>query len=258
MAIIKVKTNGVWQEVAGISEHTHTTNDITNFPSSLPANGGNADTLDGKHASDFATAAGLETLKTQVGNTTVSEQINTAVAGLATTTYVDQSIAAIPVERNSWDLVQDVTVDEEVGYLFYSEDSDGVELKTKNYTKAYLFIETVAQESASNGELQAFINVQYESQDNKPRASAGTAFIKTTSKQYWKAQFDIDNALCLFGLKGIASESWSDTVNSAPDSYKLFAGPHGGLYTNPGFVNNIKIQAPIGIPVGTKIKIWMR
>ena len=30
--------------------HTHTTTDITNFPSSLPANGGNADTVDGSHA----------------------------------------------------------------------------------------------------------------------------------------------------------------------------------------------------------------
>lgn len=42
--------------------HTHSYNDLTNkptiptIPSSLPANGGNADTVDGKHATDFATA----------------------------------------------------------------------------------------------------------------------------------------------------------------------------------------------------------
>lgn len=35
------------------STHTHTVKNISDFPSSLPANGGNADTLDGKHASDF-------------------------------------------------------------------------------------------------------------------------------------------------------------------------------------------------------------
>ena len=29
---------------------------ISNFPTSLPANGGNADTVDGKHASDFASS----------------------------------------------------------------------------------------------------------------------------------------------------------------------------------------------------------
>lgn len=34
--------------------HTHTKSDITDMPTSLPANGGNADTVDGKHASDFA------------------------------------------------------------------------------------------------------------------------------------------------------------------------------------------------------------
>lgn len=33
--------------------HTHTKANITDFPSSLPANGGNADTVDGKHANDF-------------------------------------------------------------------------------------------------------------------------------------------------------------------------------------------------------------
>ena len=38
------------------SSHTHTKSQITDFPTSLPANGGNADTVDGKHASDFATS----------------------------------------------------------------------------------------------------------------------------------------------------------------------------------------------------------
>lgn len=35
------------------SNHTHTKANITDFPTTLPANGGNADTVDGKHASDF-------------------------------------------------------------------------------------------------------------------------------------------------------------------------------------------------------------
>ena len=37
--------------------HNHVKADITDFPSSLPANGGNADTVDGKHASDFASVS---------------------------------------------------------------------------------------------------------------------------------------------------------------------------------------------------------
>lgn len=41
------------------SSHTHKKSEITDFPTSLPANGGNADTVDGKHASDFASATGV-------------------------------------------------------------------------------------------------------------------------------------------------------------------------------------------------------
>lgn len=42
---------GTWDGT--IPDHEHTVSDITDFPTSLPANGGNADTLDGKHAGDF-------------------------------------------------------------------------------------------------------------------------------------------------------------------------------------------------------------
>lgn len=52
----KANVNHVHPEYASIS-HTHSYNDLTDKPSipvSLPANGGNADTLDDQHASDFA------------------------------------------------------------------------------------------------------------------------------------------------------------------------------------------------------------
>ena len=39
--------------------HTHTKSEISDFPTSLPANGGNADTVDGKHANDFASSKGI-------------------------------------------------------------------------------------------------------------------------------------------------------------------------------------------------------
>ena len=86
MSVLKVKKDSVWEEVGGISGHTHTTTDITNFPSSLPADGGNADTVDGKHASDFAAATDMITaqsdisdLQTKVGDATVSAQISAAI-----------------------------------------------------------------------------------------------------------------------------------------------------------------------------------
>lgn len=44
----------------------------------------NADTLDGKHAEEFATTSDVEELKTKVGDTAVSEQISTAIGGVTT------------------------------------------------------------------------------------------------------------------------------------------------------------------------------
>lgn len=80
MPVLKTYKNGAWVEVDGVSGHTHTKEEITNFPSSLPANGGNADTLDGKHANEFALASDVADLQNKVGNTSVSEQIMAAVS----------------------------------------------------------------------------------------------------------------------------------------------------------------------------------
>lgn len=57
------------------ASHTHTKSQITDFPTSLPANGGNADTVDGKHAADFATATDMTEVKELVGDTSVAAQI---------------------------------------------------------------------------------------------------------------------------------------------------------------------------------------
>lgn len=46
--------------------HTHTKSQITDFPESLPANGGNADTVDGLHADDFV-LSGREQLEVPSG-----------------------------------------------------------------------------------------------------------------------------------------------------------------------------------------------
>lgn len=60
MPVLKAKnSNGVWEEVAGVSGHKHTMNDVTDFPSSVPAD--------------------VEALKEKVGELPVAEQIATAV-----------------------------------------------------------------------------------------------------------------------------------------------------------------------------------
>lgn len=51
---------------AAAVEHAHLCSDISDFPKSLPANGGNADTLGGKVASEFALTSDVEQLKTKV------------------------------------------------------------------------------------------------------------------------------------------------------------------------------------------------
>lgn len=58
-------------------KHSHSISDITDMPTKLPANGGNADTVDGKHASDFAVAKHTHTAA-EVGAAT-SADITAAV-----------------------------------------------------------------------------------------------------------------------------------------------------------------------------------
>ena len=78
MPVFKIKKNGVWEEISGISEHTHTKKDITDFPISLPADGGNADTLGGKSADEFAIAADIEELRELIEN--ISVEVDTTLS----------------------------------------------------------------------------------------------------------------------------------------------------------------------------------
>lgn len=110
MPVLKVKNNGEWQDTFGISSHTHKVSDITDFPTNLPANGGDADTVDGKHASDFASASDVETLKAKVGDTSVSEQITSAIptkvstfendSGYITADKIPSSLPTVTAENN--------------------------------------------------------------------------------------------------------------------------------------------------------------
>lgn len=67
-------------------EHTHSYNDLNDkpaIPTSLPANGGNSDTVDGKHANEFASVTDVTALQTLVGDTSVSAQIATQISSKA-------------------------------------------------------------------------------------------------------------------------------------------------------------------------------
>lgn len=84
-----------------IDNHTHSYNNLTDKPTSLPANGGNADTVDGKHASDFATSADITTLQNLVGDTAVPTQINNAITSAASDLSDTYATKANPKFENS-------------------------------------------------------------------------------------------------------------------------------------------------------------
>ena len=96
------------QEAFGLIGHTHDgTNgnapkipygNITGVPASLPANGGNADTVDGKHASDLAlnghthdaatiTVAGFLSAADKVNLNTMVSRVNQALTTTSSPTF---------------------------------------------------------------------------------------------------------------------------------------------------------------------------
>ena len=69
---------------AAPADHTHDKSDIPDFPTSLPANGGNADTLGGKKPSDFALASEFDSHKHDDTYYTESE-VDNLLSGKANT-----------------------------------------------------------------------------------------------------------------------------------------------------------------------------
>ncbi len=73
---------------AAAASHGHSYNDLSDKPTSLPANGGNADTVDGKHASDFATAGHTH------NDLTLTQQLAAGIMVLSSKQYGDTLPAA--------------------------------------------------------------------------------------------------------------------------------------------------------------------
>lgn len=72
-----------------------------------------ADTLDGKHADEFASASDMTTLNTKVGDESVSEQISTAISNhtqdantIIGGTFADMVIANPPSQEPSISLLR--------------------------------------------------------------------------------------------------------------------------------------------------------
>ena len=118
MPVLKIKNNGVWEQVGGIPDHTHVVDDITDFPTSLPANGGNADTVDGKHASDFASAAEMTTVQNNIND------INTMLDGIdiPTTLPNPKSLTFTGAVEGTYDGSNPLTVEIPTGGVQFTTD----------------------------------------------------------------------------------------------------------------------------------------
>lgn len=126
-------------------KHSHSISDITDMPTKLPANGGNADTVDGKHASDFAAAVHTHTA-TEVSAATAADitaAVNAVEIGGRNLLYYSRFDKKYPT---GW------AYSEEVTYTF----DDEVTTLTKAETASRHF---TTQASVSNGVVVANPNL---------------------------------------------------------------------------------------------------
>lgn len=94
-----------------LTNHNHSYNNLNDIPTSLPANGGNADTVDGKHANDFATSTHTHTAA-EVGALPATTVIP-SIDGLASEEYVNNLLegkANSSHAHNSSDIILTDTV----------------------------------------------------------------------------------------------------------------------------------------------------
>lgn len=76
-------------------DHEHNYHELINVPTSLPADGGNADTVGGKSINDLASAESVRQLQNLVGTTSVSEQISKALGDGDVSTTHSHAIASV-------------------------------------------------------------------------------------------------------------------------------------------------------------------
>lgn len=126
-------------------KHSHSISDITDMPTKLPANGGNADTVDGKHASDFAAAEHTHTA---------------AEVGAATSADITAAVSAVEIGGRNLLYYSRFDKKYPAGWAYsaavtYAFD-DGVTTLTKAETASRHF---TTQASVSNGVVAANPNL---------------------------------------------------------------------------------------------------
>ena len=106
--------------------HKHTKSEITDFPTSLPANGGNADTVGGKKSSDFLSIDGKSSGSLQIGRTFYNvanfELSGTPIEIVIKTKIPFISGNAMPIiHLHGYAFGQQAPIELKIGYYVYSD-----------------------------------------------------------------------------------------------------------------------------------------
>jgi hypothetical protein len=129
MPILRYKHNGVWTEVAGASVHTHTMADVTDLPSSLPADVVELQGLVGDVSVAEQIAEAVST-KADIGHEHNNTLLYNAVSG-AGAIYIPDALADCPIDISvSSDVYTDfsklsISFVADNYYDVYSPDSNG-------------------------------------------------------------------------------------------------------------------------------------
>lgn len=124
------------------SSHTHSYNDLTDkptIPTALPANGGNADTVDGKHASDFA----------DVSHTHTASEIGALSASLTIPTKTSQLVNDSGFKTTDNNTTYTLT---KSGSMIVLSGSDGTSTSISE-TDVNIYIQSTAPTNVTDGTL---------------------------------------------------------------------------------------------------------
>lgn len=205
---------GTWDGT--IPDHEHAVSDITDFPTSLPANGGNADTLDGKHAIDFFNnIAGLISPETS-GKATLVEYINTLDS--ATSNFYASEFDDLPT--NNWGY--NVTVYKAGGavYVIAYKALSNREIYVRNFTVSGEWNGDWTR--LNDGGNADTVDDKHASDFVQKSGDSMSGNLRMETNQLW------------FGVGGISQFYFEDTYGDLNlknhDGTTIFAANYGGSY----------------------------
>lgn len=139
----------------------------------------------------------------------------------------------------------DMTVEEEVSRIQITT-LDDKNLSDYNFTTMKVTLENAQLETAgANSEVHVRIN-----NNNKVYMCTPSNFCNNTSKQYWGGYVDLENGLMLSAQSAVGAYNYRGNVQMAADS--------STLHDNQQITRIDVWGITTPIPVGTRIKIWLK